>query len=67
MSALTAVEVDEKHPFEVSVVNQRRVHTRARLVVYRKVTVVGVPPEQIELLLINDQLLQVTRVYNMGY
>ncbi len=59
-AALTAVEVDEEHSLEVSVVDQGRMHSRARLVVYREVTEVRVPPKQIELLLINDQLLQVT-------
>lgn len=56
--ALTAVEVDEKHSFQMPVVDEGRMHARARLMVDGEVTDVWVPPEQIILLLINDQFLQ---------
>lgn len=56
--ALTAVEVDEKHPFEMLVVDEGRMHARARLMVDGEVTDVWVPPKQIILLFVNDQFLQ---------
>lgn len=56
--SLTAVEVNEKDPLKMSVVDQRRMDPRAGLVVYHEVTVVWIPPKQIELLLINDQFLK---------
>lgn len=56
--ALTAVEVDEKHSFQMPVVDEGRMHARTRLMVDGEVTDVWVPPEQIILLFINDQFLQ---------
>lgn len=58
LNALTAVKVDEKHPFQMPVVDECRMHARARLMVDGEVTDVWVPPEQIILLFINDQFLQ---------
>lgn len=57
-SSLTAVEVDEEHPLEVFVVHQSSMHAWAWLVVNGEVTHVRVPPEQVELLLINYEFLQ---------
>lgn len=51
---LTAVEVDEEDPLEVPVIDECCMHTRAWLVVYREVTVVWIPPKQVELFLVND-------------
>lgn len=58
LDALTAVEVDEKHPFQMPVVDEGCVHARARLMVDGEVTDVWVPPKQIILLFIYDQFLQ---------
>lgn len=57
-SSLTAVEVDEEHPLEVFVVHQCRVHSWTWLVVNGEITHVRVPPEQVELLLIDYEFLQ---------
>lgn len=55
---LTAVEVYEKDPFQVFVVDQGSMDTWARLVVDGEVTPVRVPPEQVVLLFVYDQFLQ---------
>lgn len=55
---LTAVEVYQEDPFQVLVVNQGSVDTRARLMVDGEVTPVGISPKQVELLLVYDQFLK---------
>lgn len=57
MSRRTAVEVDEKHPLQMFVVDQGGVGAGTGLVVDGEVTHVWVPPEQVVFLLVNDQFL----------
>ena len=56
-SRRTAVEVDEEHPLQMFVVDQGGVGTGAGLVVDGEVAHVGVPPEQVVFLLVDDQFL----------
>lgn len=55
---LTAVEVYEKDPFQVFVVDQGSMDTWAWLMVDGEVAPVGVPAKQVVLLFIYDQFLQ---------
>lgn len=58
VKALTAIEINEEHTLEVPMVDQSSVDSGAGLVIYGEVAVVWIPPKQVVLLLIDDQLLQ---------